>query len=99
MADNYLERAMEDLRSGRLARSNAHKATNKPRCTQHIYIRDIETYGIENVRKLVREGAKISFSFPAGHKGSQLARTLKCNYRPISMGIPEDATEHLGIKS
>lgn len=94
MADNYLERAMEDLKSGRLVKSNIVKATNKRGNPRHIYIKDIEAFGIENVRELVRDGVKVSFSFPDGHIGSKLARTLKCFYRPIGMGRPEDAEEY-----
>lgn len=89
MADNYLERAMEDLKNGRL--SNANHAAKKHLYTRHVYIRDVEVYGIENVRQFVRDGAKVSFSFPDGHVGSKLARTLHCFYRPVSMGVPEDA--------
>lgn len=90
MADNYLERAMEDLKNGRLSQSISRHASNKKQYTSHIYIRDIEEYGIEKARELIRGGAKVTFSFPEGHEGSRLARTLKCFYRPASMGKPED---------
>lgn len=90
MADNYLERAMEDLRSGRLAKTNTSAASAR-KYTRHVYIRDIREYGIDNVRQLVREGAKVSFTYPEGHEGSGLARTLRCHYRPASMGLPTDA--------
>lgn len=93
MADNYLERAMEDLRSGKLSVSNAVRGGGKRQYKRHIYIKDIEQYGIDRVRELVREGAKVTFSFPEGHAGSKLARTLKCFYRPASMGKPEGAEE------
>lgn len=92
MADNYLERAMEDLQSGRYSAANPRTSGQKS-YTRHIYIKDIREYGIDNVRMLVREGAKVTFSFPDGHEGSRLARTLKCHYRPIAMGIPDDAVE------
>lgn len=91
MADNYLERAMEDLTSGKLYKSNGVRSASKRIYTRHIYIKDIEAYGIENVRELVRAGVKVSFSFPEGHIGSGLAKTLKCHYRPVSMGKPKDA--------
>lgn len=87
MADNYIEKAMDDLRSGRFF---SHSST-KRQYSRHVYIRDIEEYGIERVRELVRSGIKVSFSFPEGHSGSRLARTLKCFYRPSNMGKPDDA--------
>lgn len=93
MADNYLEQAMEDMRNGRLKARYAFSMTGRPRFVKHVYIKDIQAYGIDNVRELVRNGVKVSFSYPDGHVGSRLARTLKCNYRPTSMGKPADAEE------
>lgn len=94
MADNFLELAMEDMRSGKINKTVSSRGL-KPKggYRGHVYIKDISEIDIDAVRKMVREGLKVSFSFPDGHEGSRLARTLGCFYRPISMGKPADANE------
>lgn len=94
MADNYLELAMEDMRSGKMNNKVSSRGLRpKGGYLGHVYIRDISDIGVEEVRCLVRKGMKVTFSYPDGHDGSRLARTLGCFYRPVSMGKPADAEE------
>ncbi len=88
MADNYLENAMEDMRMGRYMSALKTRVRDSFKSPKHYYIKEITKENLDRIRDLIREGNKVSFSIPEGHVGSRLARTLKCQYRPLSMGIP-----------
>lgn len=101
MADNYLEKRMEEHRAG------ANRQTFRPRLTPRgrrpgelvvkfipcpVVIPDIETPGMtEVIRELVAAGFKVCFTMADIHRATRLASTLGATFLPEGMPEPEGA--------
>lgn len=101
MADNYLEKRMEEHRAG------AGRQAFRPRLTPRgrrpgelvveftpcpVVIRDIETPGMTGViRELVAAGFKVCFTMADIHRATRLASTLGATFLPEGMPEPEGA--------
>lgn len=101
MADNYLEKRMEEHRAG------AGRQAFRPRLTPRgrrpgelvveftpcpVVIHDIETPGMTGViRELVAAGFKVCFTMGDIHRATRLASTLGASFLPQGMPEPEGA--------
>lgn len=101
MADNYLEKKMEEHRAGKAGAPYRPKITprgNRPGellisfTPCNIFIRDIFSPAMTDIAKaLVGAGFKVSFSLNDPHKGSRLAATLGCRYLPPTLPPDESS--------
>lgn len=108
MADNYLEKKMEEHRAGKAGVSYRPKTTprgNRPGellisfTPCNIFIDDILCPAMTDiVKELVGAGFKVSFSLDDLHKGSRLAATLGCRYLPPTLS-PDESSIFLESKS
>lgn len=97
MADNYLERRMEDLRAGRIASGSARPTRTSPsaqRRGQLAGIRAIVTggaglIGSEIVKALRAEGAKVDILDTDRPRGAALAQQCGACFRPVDISDPE----------
>lgn len=86
MADNYLEKRMEDYRAGRPQRSLSH--TRKTGATLTFPAVRIAVLGvasaesIEAVGQLVRTGCRVAFTIIGGVNGSQTAQSTGGRFYP-----------------
>ena len=72
MADNFLERRMDDYRSGRLSSSGAGRAKTISRPTAIVHVHGEEMASL--VRALRKHGAAVSFSGMDGKTGMLMAQ-------------------------
>lgn len=84
MADNYLERRMDDYRSGRLgnpARGSRHitPGPGAPAVAIHLHGSDHSAI----VRELRALGARVSFSGPSVPEGNALAQSTGSTFCPL----------------
>lgn len=103
MADNYLEKKMEEHRAGGGCSSSYRRPRLTPRGNRpgemtvdftpcEILIDDIDMPGMTQVaRELVAVGFKVCFSVEDIHRGAKLASTLGCRFLPPSFPLPSDA--------
>lgn len=100
MADNYLERRMEDYRSGKLSVRSPHHAHGK----SHIAgsadlsgLRVIVTDGLSSptasyiVNNLLQEGCKVAFMGADSKEGSKLAQASGAQFHPVRDTASADA--------
>ncbi len=95
MADNYLEKKMEEHRSGKAASSYRPKITprgNRPGelivdfTPCEVFVSDISHPAMADiVRELAGAGFKVSFTLDDPHRGTRLASTLGARYLPPSL--------------
>lgn len=86
MADNYLERRMEDYRSGKLSSMRMTSATVKrPSMTLRAYVVGGDTeLGIRYVRNLRASNWKVAFNDADLKSGRQLAQATGAQHHPVS---------------
>lgn len=103
MADNYLEKKMEEHRAG----SGCSSASYRPRLTPRgnrpgvlavdfipceILIEEIDRPGMTEIaRELAAVGFKVCFTLEEIHRGTKLAATLGCRFLPPSLPPSDDA--------
>lgn len=101
MADNYLEKKMEEHRAG--GRCSSYRPRLTPRGNRpgqltidftpcRLLIDDIDKDGMTGIaRALAAAGFKVAFTLDDIHRGSKLATTLACSYIPPGMPLTDDA--------
>lgn len=81
MADNYLEKRMEDLRSGRLRPSVTHGSAKRELRGQCFFVPDgTSPRGREMVESLRRRGATVAFGGLDAAVGQQTASVYGATY-------------------
>lgn len=100
MADNYLEKKMEEHRNGGSHTPYRQKLT--PRGTRpgewvlsftpcHLFIEDIaDPRATDLARAMAALGFKVCFTHSDPHTGSRLASTLGASFLPAGMPRPDD---------
>lgn len=95
MADNYLERRMEEYRSGRLAaRPRTHTSLPADALILRyplmsvLVLTDGSEFGAVLVAELRRAGLRVSFIHPDTRVGTALSQTLGSRFYPASMTTP-----------
>lgn len=100
MADNYLERRMEDYRSGKLSARSPHHTAGKSHITDTSALsglRVIITDGLSSptasdiVRNLLQEGCKVAFMGTDSKEGSKLAQAFGAQFHPVMDTASADA--------
>lgn len=101
MADNYLEKKMEEHRAGGGCSSCRPRLTprgNRPGeltvdfSPCELLIDDIDRPGMTSVaRELSAVGFKVCFALDDIHRGTKLAATLGCRYLPPAFPTADDA--------
>lgn len=85
MADNYLEKKMEDYRQGRTAVSMSSHQKSKTRTDLRVLILGGETpAGSQTVTELRKSGWRVAFTDPEMKTGRHLAQTTGAQHHPIS---------------
>lgn len=85
MADNYLERRMADLRSGRLGADNRRLAASRRRLTAPcaVVIGGASPVGESTVRRLRSDGATVDFLDSDRREGTRIARDCGACFHPL----------------
>ena len=83
MADNFLERRMDDYRSGRLSSSGAGRAKTISRPTAIVHVHGEEM--ASRVGALRKHGAAVSFSGMDGKTGMLLAQETGSMFCPFEL--------------
>lgn len=85
MADNYLERRMDDLRAGRLGADNRRLAAARRRLTAPCVtvIGGASPLGEATVRRLRSEGATVDFLDTDRREGTRIARDCGACFHPL----------------
>lgn len=94
MADNYLERRMEDLRSGRIGAAARHR-TGAPAKSRHTLsvtfpeMRILVADGLSDLGKAIIKafrsvGMKVAFCAPEQHEGNLFAQESGARYCPVA---------------
>lgn len=101
MADNYLEKKMEEhRRQGRCSSYRPKPAPGGNRPGEllmtftpcELFIDDIDRPGMTGIaRELSSAGFKVCFTIEDIHRGSRLAATLGCRFLPASLPPAEDS--------
>lgn len=78
MADNYLERKMEELRSP--TKRLMQRRKRAPKGT--VYVADITSDSLDEIRARIREGYKVCFTGGDPRESARLARTIGATYLP-----------------
>lgn len=93
MADNYLERRMEDYRNGRLkprsTKSSTRRATSQTATLNHmrVYVTaGTSTAGIAIIRHLRQAGCRVAFCDTDNHKGSHMAQQTGSQFHSMTGG-------------
>lgn len=100
MADNYLERRMEDLRSGKLQASNKSTTSYRAPIKRFTGRRVVVTggangIGAEIVREFRKEGATVDIIDIDRTNGTKLAQATGACYRPTDISNPEEYAQCL----
>lgn len=101
MADNYLERRMEDMRSGRLsASSSSSKSTGKPLgrlAGKHAVVTGgARGIGRQIAFRLRQAGATVDILDIDDIGGNESARSAGCKFRHVDISDPETYRDVLG---
>lgn len=90
MADNYLEKKMEDYRRGHTALSMSSPRKNKNRIALRVFVIGGETpSGIQIVTELRKSGWRVAFTNPDMESGRHLAQATGSQHHPISPSSTE----------
>ncbi|MDE6300384.1 MAG: hypothetical protein K2M19_01530 [Muribaculaceae bacterium] len=88
MADNYLERRMEDYRAGHNSRPLAKTRRSAASLTfpaMRVAIIGVGSQGsVEAVRQLVATGCRVAFTVAAGQNGAHLAQNTGGRFYPCT---------------
>ena len=86
MADNYLERRMEDYRSGKLSSMRMTSATVKrPSMTLRTYVIGGDTeLGVKYIKKFRASNWRVAFNHADLKSGRQLAQASGAQHHPVS---------------
>lgn len=84
MADNYLERRMEDLRQGRISKELTRKRRRRPMEGQKVMIADgLSEEGKRLVRYYREQGATVDFAGIDRKAGTALAQSAGACFHPL----------------
>lgn len=84
MADNYLERRMEDLRQGRIRKELTRKRRRLPMEGQRVLIAyGLSEKGREMVKYYRERGAKVDFAGVDRKEGAKLAQSTGACFHPL----------------
>lgn len=88
MADNYLEKRMEDLRAGRI-----NKRAGGGSRGERVFVLGCELPDMteETVRRLRGEGKRVAFAGMDNRRGTALARSVGAQYHPVDWVADRDA--------
>lgn len=91
MADNYLERRMEDYRSGKLSSVRMSSVSVKrPSMSLRVFVLGGDTeLGIRNVNNFRKSNWKVAFTNPDLKSGRFLAQSTGAQHHPIALNNAE----------
>ena len=99
MADNYLEKQMEDFRAGKIAPRRSSEAMHRPQpvAGKRVLVACHNPADTASLVRLLRStGARVAFIAPAGKEWQQLAQASGSRFYPATMpqsGEPLDQTQ------
>lgn len=106
MADNYLEKQMEDFRAGKIATRRSSEAMHRPQPVaadavampgKRVLVACHNPADTASLVRLLRStGARVAFIAPAGKEWQQLAQASGSRFYPATMpqsGEPLDQTQ------
>lgn len=95
MADNYLERKMEDYRAGRTG--SFHTTRPAKAITAGIFIAGSDTDAVERLAVVFAgKGWKVAIAHPDMKRGSRLAQKHGLQHHPIDCGTAGKMPEAIG---